>query len=186
MKMQLELGTSGASLSAVETYVDGARHPGVAKAQRQDKIRTRRDQWWSWPSWSRAQGTTSADVTAVAKSFGEIPPLGLAKHSDTTESDLVKSSGGAGHSWSRVNGTTSADATKVSEAEVPEIIIVSDAVEGTFVNLDGESFQEEQKRKHQRKLKRTRGVDRTEKIKEEKRLWCALLQVRLGAQKGSI
>ena len=31
------------------------------------------------------------------------------------------------------------------EAEVPEIIIVSDAVEGTFVNLDGKSLQEEQK-----------------------------------------
>ena len=31
------------------------------------------------------------------------------------------------------------------EAEVPEIIIVSDAVEGTFVNLDGKSVQEEQK-----------------------------------------
>ena len=33
------------------------------------------------------------------------------------------------------------------EAEVPEIIIVSDAVEGTFVNLDGKSLQEEQKGK---------------------------------------
>ena len=29
------------------------------------------------------------------------------------------------------------------EAEVPEIIIVSDAVEGTFVDLDGKSLQEE-------------------------------------------
>ena len=28
------------------------------------------------------------------------------------------------------------------EAEVPQIIIVSDAVEGTFVNLDGKSLQE--------------------------------------------
>ena len=36
------------------------------------------------------------------------------------------------------------------EAEVPEIIIVSDAVEGTFVNLDGESFQKEQKEKYER------------------------------------
>ena len=33
------------------------------------------------------------------------------------------------------------------EAEVPEIIIVSDAVEGTFVNLDGKRLQEEQKGK---------------------------------------
>ena len=31
------------------------------------------------------------------------------------------------------------------EAEVREIIIVSDAVEGTFVDLDGKSLQEEQK-----------------------------------------
>ena len=29
------------------------------------------------------------------------------------------------------------------EAEVPEIIIVSDAVEGTFVDLDGESRHEQ-------------------------------------------
>ena len=36
------------------------------------------------------------------------------------------------------------------EAEVPEIIIVPDAVEGTFVNLDGESLQEEQKGNYQR------------------------------------
>ena len=36
------------------------------------------------------------------------------------------------------------------EAEVPEIIIVSDAVEGTFVNLDGESLQKEQKEKYER------------------------------------
>ena len=36
------------------------------------------------------------------------------------------------------------------EAEVPEIIIVSEAVEGTFVNLDGKSLHEEQKGKYQR------------------------------------
>ena len=36
------------------------------------------------------------------------------------------------------------------EAEVLEIIIVSDAVEGTFVDLDGKSLQEEQKGKYQR------------------------------------
>ena len=35
-------------------------------------------------------------------------------------------------------------------AEVPEIIIVSDAVEGTFVDLDGKSLREEQKENHQR------------------------------------
>ena len=56
-----------------------------------------------------------------------------------------------------------------------KIIIVSDAVEGTFVNLDGESFQEELKGKYQREWKRSNGVDRNEKNKEEKNLRCALL-----------
>ena len=56
-----------------------------------------------------------------------------------------------------------------------EIVFVSDAVEGTSVNLDGESLQKEQKEKHQRLWKWTRGVDRTEMRKEEKRLRCALL-----------
>ena len=60
------------------------------------------------------------------------------------------------------------------EAEVPEIIIVSDAVEGTFVNLDGKSLQEESKGKYQRE-KRSKGVDRNEMRKEEKNLRCALL-----------
>ena len=54
------------------------------------------------------------------------------------------------------------------EADVPEIIIVSDAVEGTFVNLDGKSLQEEQKGKYQREWKRSKGVDRNEMRKEEK------------------
>ena len=61
------------------------------------------------------------------------------------------------------------------EAEVPETIIASDAVEGILVNLDGGSFQTEQKEKHQRNWKWTQGVDRTEMRKEEKRLRCALL-----------
>ena len=63
------------------------------------------------------------------------------------------------------------------EGKVPEIIIVSGAVEGTFVNLDGGSLQKDQKQKHQRKWKWTKGVDRTEMRKEEKRLRCALLNV---------
>ena len=41
-----------------------------------------------------------------------------------------------------------------------EIIIVSDAVESTFVNLDGKSLQEEQKGKYQSEWKRSKGVDR--------------------------
>ena len=61
------------------------------------------------------------------------------------------------------------------KAAVPEIIIVSDAVEGTFVNPDGGSFQKEHQEKQQRKWKWTPGVGRTESRKEEKRLRCALL-----------
>ena len=56
-----------------------------------------------------------------------------------------------------------------------EIIIVSDSVEGTFVDLDGNSLQEEQKGLHPRKWKRSKGVDWTEMRKEEKRLRCSLL-----------
>ena len=61
------------------------------------------------------------------------------------------------------------------EAEVPEIIIASDAVEGTFVDLVGKCLQEEQKERHQRELKRSKGVGRNEMGKEEKNLRCALL-----------
>ena len=43
-------------------------------------------------------------------------------------------------------------------AEVPQIITVSDAVEGTFVDLDGKSLQEEQKETHQRKWKKLTGL----------------------------
>ena len=43
------------------------------------------------------------------------------------------------------------------EAEVVEIIIVSDAVQSTFVHLDGKSLQEEQKGKYQREWKRLTG-----------------------------
>ena len=52
------------------------------------------------------------------------------------------------------------------KAKVREVIIVSDAVEGTFVDLDGKSLREEQKEKHQREWKRSKGVDRTEMRKE--------------------
>ena len=36
---------------------------------------------------------------------------------------------------------------------------VSDAVEGTFVDLDGKSLQEEEMEKHPRKWKRSKGAD---------------------------
>ena len=58
------------------------------------------------------------------------------------------------------------------EAEVREIVIVSDAVEGAFVNLNGKSLQQEQKGKFQREWKRSKGVDRNEMRKSyEIRKW---------------
>ena len=60
------------------------------------------------------------------------------------------------------------------EAEVLEIIIVSVAVEGTFVDLHSKSRQEEHKG-NPRKWKRSKGVDWTVMRKEEKRLRCTLL-----------
>ena len=60
------------------------------------------------------------------------------------------------------------------EAEVPEIIFVSDAMEGTLVDLDGKSLQEEQKGRHPRKWE-VKMADWTEMRKGEKRLKCTLL-----------
>ena len=45
------------------------------------------------------------------------------------------------------------------EAEVPVIAVVSDAVESTFVDLDGEGLQVKQMEKIPRKWKRPKGVD---------------------------
>ena len=42
------------------------------------------------------------------------------------------------------------------------------------LNLDGKSLQEEQKGKHPRRWKRSKGVDWTEMRKEKKRLRCTL------------
>ena len=61
------------------------------------------------------------------------------------------------------------------KAEVQKITIVSDAVGGTKVDLDGRSFQEERMGKPPRKWKRSKGADWTEMRKEEKKLKCTLL-----------
>ena len=61
-----------------------------------------------------AVDTTSADVTAAAKSADEARPPGIAKHSTRTDSELAAFYGEAGPSWFAVNGTTSADATAVA------------------------------------------------------------------------
>ena len=72
------------------------------------------------------------------------------------------------------------------EAELPDIAVVSDAVEGTSVNLDGKSRQEEQKGKYRRESgsgqKELIGIKRVRKS----RIWGAhCYMVRLGVQKGS-
>ena len=61
------------------------------------------------------------------------------------------------------------------EAEVPKIIVVSDAVRGTMVDLDGKGLQVKQVEKIPRKWKRPNGAGWTERRKEEKRLKCTLL-----------
>ena len=46
--------------------------------------------------------------------------------------------------WERADGWKKASGVETEgEAEVPEIIIVSDAVDGTFADLDGESRSEQ-------------------------------------------
>ena len=55
-----------------------------------------------------ATDTIYAATTAGGKPAGAPQPSALAQHSDTTEFDLVESSGETGHSRSREIGTTSA------------------------------------------------------------------------------
>ena len=67
-------------------------------------------------SWSRAHGTTSANVAAVVKLAGEAPPPGLVKYSATSESELAKFClmlGPLGSSWARASGMNSAGTTAV-------------------------------------------------------------------------
>ena len=67
-------------------------------------------------SWPREDDTTSADVTAVAKSVGEALPPGIAKYSATTESELAKLSAEDGSFESGAKGTTSAVVTAVAKS----------------------------------------------------------------------
>ena len=67
------------------------------------------------------------------------------------------------------------------EAEMPKIIIVSVAVGGTKVDLDGKSLREEQMGKLPRKWNRSKGAGWTEMRKEEKRLKCTLLNGSAGS-----
>ena len=65
-------------------------------------------------------------------------------------------------------------------AEVPEIIIVSDAVESTFVDLDGKSRREQVEAKFSG---RERKRERKSKVRKEMWFeWKLLYQVRLGSR----
>ena len=61
------------------------------------------------------------------------------------------------------------------EIEVSEIIIVSDAVKGTKVDLDGKGQQMKRMKEITKKWRQPKGADRTDMRKEEKRSKCALL-----------
>ena len=55
-----------------------------------------------------------------------------------------------------------------------KIILVSDAIRGTKVDLDGKGLQVKQMEKIPRKWKRPEGDGRTEMRKDEKRFRCTL------------
>ena len=65
----------------------------------------------AWSSWSGAERTPSAGITAVAMPAGGPRPPGIARQSATTESDIAVSSGEAGPSWPRAKSTPSAVGT---------------------------------------------------------------------------
>ena len=62
------------------------------------------------------------------------------------------------------------------ETEVPNIIIVSDAVGGTKVDPDGEGHGRKRMKDITKKRKQPKGADWAEMSKEEEKLKCALLK----------
>ena len=75
----------------------------------------------------------------------------------------------------RQNGVSTWRLEPEGEAEVPEIIIVSDAVKGTKVDLDGEGHQVERMKEIPKKWRQPKGEDWTEMKKEAESYWCTLL-----------
>ena len=71
--------------------------------------------------------------------------------------------------------------------EVADNNIVSDVVVGTHIRATGwRTEPSSAERKTPEKWNRTNGVDKMEMRREEKRLRCALLMVRPGAQEGNL
>ena len=111
-------GTTSADVTADAKLVGEGRPPGFAKynatsESEPELAESSGDDDDAGSSWSRANSTTSADVTAVAKTVGEFRPPGIAKFSASTESEFTKSSDEAGSSRFKANDTNSAAVTAV-------------------------------------------------------------------------
>ena len=94
-------------------------------------------------SWSRTSGTTSVDVSAVAKPVSEVRPLGFVKYSGSAESDVAVSYCEDGPPWSRTSGNASADVTTVvkpvDKARPPGIVKYSASTESQFAKSSDEA-----------------------------------------------
>ena len=143
--------------------------------EREEKVKHRRNLWWM------KRKAQFARLIVPGMKEEEVKEKGKKRNKSPRAKQLLGSSGRwlfllliLMQNWFCIDAAVERLEPK-GIAIVPEIIIVTDAAEGTFTDLDGESLREEQKEKHQRKWKRSKGVDRTEVRKEEKRLKCALL-----------
>ena len=145
------------------------------KKKKKKQVKHRRSLWWA----KRKEQVLSCFVSERKKNNGRKKQRGEQEYQDETISGKICKM--AFPLLILMQNSFSVDAAAgrlepKGKTEVPEFIIVSDAVEGTFVNLDGKSLQEEQKGKYEREWHRSKGVDPNEMRKEEKNLRCALLE----------
>ena len=84
------------------------------------------------------RGTTNADVTAGARPAGEARPLGIAKHSTTTESDIAVHFGEVGPSWPIEKSTPSAVVTAVVNSADAGFAKHSDTTQPEVAETSGE------------------------------------------------
>ena len=117
------------------------RPPGIAK----NSATTEASSGEAGPSWTEADGTTSADDTAPVKSAGEARPPGIAKCSAVTERELAKSFGGVGSSQPRANGSASgvADVKSAGKARPPWIAKQSATTERELAQSSEEAGPEQ-------------------------------------------
>ena len=124
-------GTTSADVTAVVKYVGDGRPFWIEEYSATTKSELPESSGEVESSWSRANCTTTAVATTVAKSVGdgEARPPGIAKFSATSKSELAKLPGElhdeAGHSWPRANDTSSAAVSAVAklvdEARLPAL-----------------------------------------------------------------